>query len=75
MSDEQEQEEDPLPHIRDWEWLYQHGYLDDTFYGARRRLYDASEPIRRTFSRPLYWLADRIDAGLAWLTRLLRRHV
>jgi len=70
MTDKQE---DPREHIDDWEWLYQHGYLDNTLYGARRRLYDASEPIRRAFGRPLYWLADRLNDGLAWLTKQIGR--
>lgn len=73
MSDQQE---DPREHIDDWEWLYQHGYLDGTFYGARRRLNEALQSLVDVLKvspqgRFVYWLADRLNAGLEWLTRRL----
>ena len=72
MSDEQERE-DPRQHADDWEWLYQHGYLDNTVYGDARKLRDALQPIWAAIRPPIYWLLDSMTTGLAWLTRRLGR--
>ncbi len=71
MDDETTRDDDIRQHWYDWEWLYQHGYLNGTMYAARRRLHEAIEPIgaamKETFGRSLYWLLDRITGTLEWI--------
>lgn len=64
MTDEEDTNNDPREHIDDWEWLYQHGYLDGTLYAFSRRLealllaiWDAGQDTVRPLVR---WLTKRI---------------
>ena len=49
-------------HIDDWEWLYQHGYLDNTFYAASRRLEEAFMRLMEALG--VVWLTYKLDVGL-----------
>ena len=58
-------------HVDDWEWFYQHGYLDNTFYAAGRRLHEAFMRLMETLG--VVWLVGKMNAAFVWLARRLGR--
>lgn len=65
--------EDPRDHIGDDEWLYQHGYLDNTFYAASRQLQEAIE--RLLVALGVIWLMRKMDFALTVVVVWWQDHV
>ena len=57
-------QDDPRQHIDDWEWLYQHGYLDGTTYAAARKLSEATHQLFSAIGQ-----ATGLTRLMRWLLR------